>query len=304
MSSAHDLDFDLRHLRHLSAVHRHGTLQAAADRLHLSQSALTKSIGRLEDALGASLFDRRGRRLVLNALGERVLARGERLLRGVDDLVREVELHKGGSSGQVRVGVGPVVALSHLPDALARFVPEHREVQLTIRGGATPDLVPRLLDGELDFVVADRELARTSDEVEARLLPVDGIGAAVRPGHPLLCAGRHTFEELASYPRGGGIAPPRFAQWLRGLNVSARAVADITCDNYETLALTAERTDMIVMGPERVLTRYLDSGRLVRLSFPLPGAESQPAVLSCAQRPRSPAVEAFMAAFLDGCDRG
>ena len=60
---------DLRHVRHFLAVVSHSTVQAAADALHLTQPALTKSLARFEDELGAKLFDRQGRRLVLDELG-------------------------------------------------------------------------------------------------------------------------------------------------------------------------------------------------------------------------------------------
>jgi len=61
---------DLRHVRHLLVVASDSTVQAAADALHLTQPALTKSIARFEEELDAKLFDRRGRRLVFTELGE------------------------------------------------------------------------------------------------------------------------------------------------------------------------------------------------------------------------------------------
>ena len=67
---------DLRHIRHPLAVASNSTVQAAADALHLTQPALTNCIARFEDELGAKLFDRRGRRLVLTELGERLVSRG------------------------------------------------------------------------------------------------------------------------------------------------------------------------------------------------------------------------------------
>ncbi|MCA9504766.1 MAG: LysR family transcriptional regulator [Myxococcales bacterium] len=65
---------DLSHVRHLLAVASAPTLQPAADALHRTQPALTRSIAHFEEELGAKRFDRRGRRLVLTELGERLAA--------------------------------------------------------------------------------------------------------------------------------------------------------------------------------------------------------------------------------------
>ncbi|MBK6810521.1 MAG: LysR family transcriptional regulator [Sandaracinaceae bacterium] len=167
------------------SAHEHGTLQAAATHLHVSQSALTKSIQRLEETLGAPLFDRSGRRLVLNPLGQRMLRRAEALLRSADDLQREADLHMHAEIGEVVLGVGPVVALGRLPDVLTRYCAAHPTVRVVVRAGSTQSLVPRLMEGELHFVVADHELPSGNPALHARSLGPDPIGVAVRPGHPL-----------------------------------------------------------------------------------------------------------------------
>ena len=95
--NAPDAQFELRHLRHLVAVHERGTLQAAAEALHLSQSALTKSIQRLEETLGAPLLARAGRHLGFDG----------RLPSIADFVARaDLSLQPGGcSSGLVRDGL-------------------------------------------------------------------------------------------------------------------------------------------------------------------------------------------------------
>ena len=132
-----EAQYELRHLRHLLAVHEHGTLQAAAEHLHVSQSALTKSIHRLEESLGAELFDRSGRRLVLNTLGEHLLQRAARVPRAADDVQRDAELYEAGELGEVVLGVGPVVALSRLPQVLASFCARFPRVDVVVRSGST-----------------------------------------------------------------------------------------------------------------------------------------------------------------------
>jgi DNA-binding transcriptional LysR family regulator len=130
---------DLRHVRHLLAVASHSTVQAAAETLHLTQPALTKSIARFEEELDANLFDRRGRRLVLAELGERLVDRGEDLLRHVGELEEEEEvaLWKGIGTGEVAIGVDPQVELSLLPGVLEVFVPTPSRVHPRRRASST-----------------------------------------------------------------------------------------------------------------------------------------------------------------------
>jgi DNA-binding transcriptional LysR family regulator len=291
--------FELRHLRHLVAVHERGTLQGAAEVLHLSQSALTKSIQRLEETLGAPLFERSGRRLALSPLGQLVLERSLPILRAADDVQREVELHSGGELGRVVVGVGPVVALGRLPDVLARYCARYPDVDVVVRSGSTEDLVPRLIDGELDLVVADYEQEQPHPDVDVASLGRDPIRVAARPDHPLHRRPTPpTMKEALSFPRGAATAPPRIRQWIRANLPQVDLRVGLTCDNYEVLVSTAERTDMLVLGPSSILTRYEAAGRIALLPISYPTPPSEPAVLSVRDRPRAAAVQAFIAAFM------
>lgn len=291
---------ELRHVRHLLAVASHPTVQAAADALHLTQPALTKSIARFEEALDAKLFDRRGRRLVLTELGERLVGRGEALLRHVRELEEEVALWKGVGTGEVAIGVDPEAELSLLPAVLEAFVPAHPGVQVTLRSGHTDALLPLLHSGELHFLVADSELAQGRDDLEVRTLAADPIAAALRPAHPLARRRKPTPADLAAYPIAGASTAPRFERWSSERIRRAGAeplVPALVCDNYEVLVRLAERSDTIVFGPRALLEAYEPAGRLVVMSWPLEGPESSSSVIRSKGRPLSPAAERLMAHF-------
>ena len=99
-----ELGVELEQLRQLDAIAREGTISAAARVLHISQPALSRSLGRLETELGLRLFDRAGRRLVLNDAGRvalehaRQLLRDEQAMRGaLEDLVRRTRALRVGT---------------------------------------------------------------------------------------------------------------------------------------------------------------------------------------------------------------
>jgi DNA-binding transcriptional LysR family regulator len=99
------------------------------------QPALSKSIARFEEELDAKLSDRRGRRLVLTELGERLVERSEDLMRHVRELEEEVTLWKDIGTGDVAIGVDPEAELSLLPKVLEAFVPVYPRVHVSVRSG-------------------------------------------------------------------------------------------------------------------------------------------------------------------------
>ena len=290
---------ELRQLRHLQAVATHPTLQAAADALHLTQPALTKSIARFEEALGAPLFDRRGRRLVLTELGERLVARGEALLRQVGAIEEEVALWNGLGTGEVAIGVDPETELGTLPGVLERFVPAHPGVKVTVRSGPTDALLPALLGGELHFLVADAEIVRDDEDLEIRALATDPIVAALRPGHPLARTRRPEPGALAGCPLVGASTAPRFDRWTeaRGRDAGTPFGPSLLCDNYEVLVRLVERSDAILFGPRKVLTGYERAGRVRVPKWPVDGPDIEPSLILSRGRPLAPAASALIEAF-------
>jgi DNA-binding transcriptional LysR family regulator len=293
---------DLRHVRHLLAVATHPTVQSAADSLYLTQPALTKSIARFEDELDAKLFDRRGRTLVLTELGQRLVERGEDLMRHVRELEEEVSLWQGIGTGEVTIGVDPETELSMLPSVLKRFVPAHPGVQVIVRSGHTEILLPALLNGDLHFLVADPELALARNDLEIQRLAADPLAVALRPDHPLARTRKPTPLDLKAHPLAGASTAPRFGQWSaqRAHQEGAEAfVQALVCDNYEVLVRLAEETDTIVFGPRSLLATYETAGRLKVMSWPLEGPESSPSLIRTKGRQLSPAAEKLMGLFGD-----
>src|SRR6056297_3346908 len=204
---------DSRPLRHLLAVATYPTIQAAADALHLTQPALTKSISRFEDAIGEKLFDRRGRSLQLTEFGDRLVRRADLLIRQLGELEEEVRLWKGIGTGEVDIGVDPGAELSLLPEVLKRFTADFAGVEVRVHSGHAQTLLPRLRQGEVHFVIADPELAMDDTQLSATTLATSELVAACRTDHPLAEVALLTLEDVLSCPFVGGSSAPRFERW-------------------------------------------------------------------------------------------
>ena len=135
----------------------------AADRLHVSQPALSKRIRKLEDRIGGPLLVRRYRDVRLTEAGRLLAERGRQLLREAEATVALSQRAARGEAGRLRIGFGIASILGVLPGVLLRFRRSHPEVQLQLRDMSTPDQIESLAAGDLDigFVrlpVADNRL--------------------------------------------------------------------------------------------------------------------------------------------------
>mgnify|MGYP000035319180 CR=1 FL=1 len=285
---------DIKRLRHLHAVASHTTVQAAADSLHITQSALTKSIARFENDLEAPLFDRKGHRLSLTELGRHLVKRAEELMRQMHTLEEEVALWKGLGTGEVMIGVDPMAEFGLLPEVLQTFVPAHPGILISLRSGHTETLLPALLRGELHFIVADSEIAQSHEDLSIRELVASPLAAATRPDHPLKNHKNPSPAEISRHPRIGATTAPRFAHWRdeRVRREGAEPLSrSLVCDNYGMLARLAENSDAIVFGPHSILKGYEREGRLQLAPWPLEGPNTQSSLIRMTERHLPPAAE-------------
>jgi DNA-binding transcriptional LysR family regulator len=162
------LTLDLELLRTLSLVQETGTLARTSRRVGRTLSAVSLQLKRLEAQCGIPLFRKTGRRLELNADGERVLAAGRRMLALNDQLLESLRSEEVRTP--LRLGVPQDIAERWLPEALARFSRAHAHVQLEVRVENNLVLRQLLADGGLDLAVTfDRDGGPLPSEVE---LPV------------------------------------------------------------------------------------------------------------------------------------
>src|ERR1700751_2161464 len=129
---------NLRHLRAFVSIADAGGFARGANRLNLSQPALSRQIHGLETEWGGPLFDRIGRRVQLTSEGEDLLRRSRHLLTEADSLSERARLLKAGETGILRVGATPQVIENLLADFLTEYRRRHPdvEVHLVEDGGA------------------------------------------------------------------------------------------------------------------------------------------------------------------------
>jgi DNA-binding transcriptional LysR family regulator len=219
---------ELRDLQYFEALAATGHVGRAAQRLGLSQPALSKALQRLEGVLGVRLFDRTPMGIVLTQAGERLLRRASHVRNAVELAIREAADLATGSSGHVRFGTGPAMADGVVPSAIEKLAAAASQATLSVTVGLNDTLIAMLERGELDLVLAtfpDRPL----DGFVCEPLHTDELCVVARRGHPLARRMPLTLASLAAcewaMPGPGvqsrqaleralaqrGLAPPRVA---------------------------------------------------------------------------------------------
>ena len=256
---------NLRHLRTFVTIAETGSFQAAAERLFLTQSAVSMQMKALEESLQAELFDRGKRPPVLSALGRALLDRARDLVDQVENFRRAAA---GGDEllGSLTLGVIPSATTSILPGALARLRDEHPRMQVRIEGGLSTGLEDLVAGGVIDAAVV----------TEPARLP-EGLRSLTVFTEPLLIAaplqsdgdsGPDLLEKLPfiRFNRGTGVG--RIIETTlqtRGIRVAET----MELDSIEAILMMVSRGLGAADVPERSLT---DRFRGTVRTFPFGGA--------------------------------
>ncbi len=189
---------ELHQLRYFCAVAETGSFSRAAEQSHISQPSLSQQIMKLEDELGARLFDRLGRSVRLTDVGKTFLPRARSVLRELEAAKGDVVERKESIGGPVSVGVIPTVAPYFLPPQLTSFSRKFPQALLTIVEEITPVLLDRLRAGAID--VAILALPIRGHEFETAPLLTERLFAALPKNHKFAKRRSLFLKDLRSEP--------------------------------------------------------------------------------------------------------
>lgn len=260
---------DVRHMRQILAIHRHGSFMKAAADLGVAQPTLSKSIARLEDELGLKLFDRTGSGAKLTPMGALVAERADRIVVEAERLERDVALVGVGELGQARIGVGAGLREIFLPAFAVDIATRYRSLRLHLQVESRDLLLLRLERGDCDLVFAvDGPDMQRPDLVRSEIFR-DHTAIVAAPQHPLAGRRHIPIETFVQFPSATVTASTGFAlPELLGLDEAAsRAASFFICNDYEAskrLALAGLATTMM---PAHTVQRELKSGALVELDL-------------------------------------
>ncbi|MDO1582975.1 pca operon transcription factor PcaQ [Rhizobium oryzicola] len=188
-----------RHLQTFVEVARQKSVVKAADSLHISQPAVTKTIRELEEELGVAVLERDGRGIRLTRHGEVFLRHAGASLTALRQGIDSVSQELLDNAPPVRVGALPTVSTRIMPRAMTLFLEEGTRSRIKIVTGENAVLLEQLRVGDLDLVVGRLAAPEKMTGFSFEHLYSEQVLFTVRVGHPLL-AGHSLLNRLGQYP--------------------------------------------------------------------------------------------------------
>lgn len=152
---------ELRHLKTLSALRDAGSLVEAAERVHLTQSALSHQIKDLEDRLNCSLFIRKTKPICFTSAGQRLLILADEVLPMIRNTERDIARLAGGETGRLNISIDCHSCFDWLMPTIDHFRQHWPEVEMDLSSGFTFQPLPALVRGNLDLVITSDPEERT-----------------------------------------------------------------------------------------------------------------------------------------------
>ncbi|WP_461518133.1 LysR family transcriptional regulator [Porticoccus sp.] len=190
---------DTQLLEAFIAVAESGSFSVAAERIHVTQPAVSKRIAQLEDILECRLFDRIARSVTLTEAGEALMPRAHQILQAFADTRQAIHDLSGEISGRLRLAISHHIGLHRLPPILKQFAQQHPSVTIDVDFMDSEKAYEGILHGH--FEVAVITLApQPHPKIEARIIWPDPLVFMVADDHPLTKEQRPSLQTLCNHP--------------------------------------------------------------------------------------------------------
>jgi len=268
------LSLKTRHLQVFLAVAKAGSMQRAADEVHLSQPAISKLIGELEETLGVPLFERSRRGVAPTECGQALIGRAQLVLNDLESIKDEVAAIARGVVGRVRVGVLPVAEARLLSTTLLALRKSAPGLAVQVEDGTRDVMLNALRRGEIDCVIGRLDAGVADPDLHIEKLIQLPIAVIASPSHPLVRKRRPSWPDLLPYP---WVLPPRGApiraaidREFTDLGLAPPSPA-IESTSFRLIQAVVAETDMIGVITYEASLGYARTGELAVLPVKLTG---------------------------------
>ncbi|MFZ6731413.1 LysR family transcriptional regulator [Undibacterium sp. Ji42W] len=250
-----------------------GNFARAADKLNLSQPALSRSISSLEDELGMRLFDRDQAVATATAAGKQLITRAGDLLYAANHLKQAMAQLRDGGCGQIIFGTGPFPAASFLPAVLTELATTYPRMRTVLEVNNSDTMMEHPLAEKLEFFIADTRSLTPDKHIQLRHLTRQTGGSYCSCEHPLTLKVKLSLQDLqsaacASVYLAAIYLAAIFMPAIRkafGLEPGQDLPLVTTCDNIYVLKHVVMHSDTILLCTHAGVAEELSFGDLVEL---------------------------------------
>ncbi len=256
---------EIRQLRAFVAIAESGTFTAGALRVHVTQAAISMQIRQLETEIGAKVFVRAPRHVILTEAGEQLLRRARHILREHDAALDEIAELAGAERGRLRIGSASAMVLTEqLPAVLKELRKQHPAAEIAVTSGTSEVLVDQILAGEVD--IAFVSLPVDVRGIKTERLSEDQLVAIASPRHKLskqrtISAYTLAGERLILGERGGNTRR-LIDQFFAQAGVTLRVAMELS--RQQAIKRMVEEDMGVGIVPLQSVKEEVEKGRLIR----------------------------------------
>jgi DNA-binding transcriptional LysR family regulator len=192
------MGMDVRQLEMFRAVAEEGGFTRAAQRLHVSQSAVSRQVKLLEEELGGRLLHRTGKGVTLTSQGELLLTAANRIHRDIQDVAWQISETQKLQRGSLSLGGGMTVCMYVLPKLLKKFRSLYKEVELRVTSGTSEAILRLVRNHQVDLGLLT--LPVVASDLEVHPVLKEEMVVVTAPRHPLSRERAVEPRSLGRYP--------------------------------------------------------------------------------------------------------
>ncbi len=186
----------VKHMKVFSAVYQEKSMTRAAEKLHMTQPAVTRAIHEIENHYGVRLFERLNNRLYSTPLADDIYVRALHILDTFDGI--EKELSNNDALGAVRIGTSITIGNMVLIHILKAFQERYPNIVTKVKIAPTKEIEQRILDGKTDIGIVEGRIF--SEYIHTEELMRDRLCLVLPPEHPLCRKESISLGDVAEYP--------------------------------------------------------------------------------------------------------
>lgn len=258
-----------RLFRQLIAIEDSGSIRKAAERLNISQPALSKGIQELERQLGIELLHRGPGGAVLTDPARDITRRGRQILLLTEEIERDLRQWPQTRTGVIRLGAGSGSLVSLMRRVVQAFLFEFPDVDVEVYSRNPRELAKMIESGEIDVLVAIDETLEDTDLLVRRPLRRENTTLFVRAGHPLTRRKTCSYTDIIRYRIASPFLTDNLVDWFAGQRDGGEGRPHyLICTDYHMLCEAVMRCDCVGVCTEPMLDYLSEHYEVRRLDVP------------------------------------
>lgn len=292
----------INQIKTLVAIADTGSIRAAARDMNVSQSALTRNMRELEEEFSAELIHRTYKGVEYTPAGQALLTRARFILESMQLAKDEVEFLRSGTGMSLRIGITPVVATTFFPRVFQQFTQIYPNAEITLVEGLLTEIIPKLLEGRLDFGIAIATSIGLPPELTLEPISEIKLAVAGRTNHQLKFG---SWNDLLDSPwilnQITASSSNLLIDWLKSEGLK-EPKSVVQCTSPFLMLEMMRRTDLIGYGPKQMFEDPISgTGVTIFDVEPLPPAATL-GILKLKAMPLSPVAKEVQKLVLRNVD--